>query len=370
MSERNRKTKVKEKAENLADKLNQVPSEDADESMTEKTNADNPEHNQLLNEANVKLKEQIEKDHERREEIKEGYSQLFDQWESDEFAPSDFKIDIPIDSLEARVGYSSLIRQLHDSFCRTAAFYRSDSGGSLSVAEAREQAFHRCENTEEAKKIFSQVMSYPYANISFNSLHSLYGYAPRVAERVWERIKGEGRAEFESGHLAANTMFPVHYMKDAWNIAKYLGLRESFISEWQPRGGIELSLIDMLAQAFFQWQYWLEETVKRSETEPRREHHEYAEWKHRKQELHKKSWGEGYWFPPYVHEQAAIEHAVQMADGFNRMFMRTLRQLRDLRRYSLVTINNPNQVNIANDGGQQVNISNSDNDDTNKKITK
>jgi hypothetical protein len=36
--------------------------------------------------------------------------------------------------------------------------------------------------------------------------------------------------------------------------------------------------------------------------------------------------------------------------------LRTLRQLRDLRRYSMpVTINNPAQVNIAADGGQQVN---------------
>jgi hypothetical protein len=32
------------------------------------------------------------------------------------------------------------------------------------------------------------------------------------------------------------------------------------------------------------------------------------------------------------------------------------RQLRDSQRYSLITINSPNQVNIANDGGQQVNI--------------
>ena len=37
--------------------------------------------------------------------------------------------------------------------------------------------------------------------------------------------------------------------------------------------------------------------------------------------------------------------------------MRVLRQMRDLRRYSVpVTINNPKQVNIAADGGQQVNV--------------
>ena len=41
------------------------------------------------------------------------------------------------------------------------------------------------------------------------------------------------------------------------------------------------------------------------------------------------------------------------------MYMRTLRNLRDLRRYQVpVTINNPQQVNFAADGGQQLNISN------------
>ena len=58
-------------------------------------------------------------------------------------------------------------------------------------------------------------------------------------------------------------------------------------------------------------------------------------------------------------EQNAIEHAAQMADRWNRIYMRTLRNLRDLRRYSMpVTINNPQQVNIAADGGQQVNVNN------------
>jgi hypothetical protein len=39
-----------------------------------------------------------------------------------------------------------------------------------------------------------------------------------------------------------------------------------------------------------------------------------------------------------------------------RLFLRTLRQLRDLRRYSTpITFNNPRQVNIAADGGQQLN---------------
>ncbi len=182
-----------------------------------------------------------------------------------------------------------------------------------------------------------------------------------MAEWLWEHTKWEGRKEFESGHLAANITFPEGYMKQVWNIARYLGVRESFIDEWGPKGGIEVAMIDMLAQSYFQWQYWLEQTVRRSETREHTEHPEYSKWKARRIEENK--WNNrdgGYWFRPLATEQQALEHAVQMADRFNRIFMRTLRQLRDLRRYSQFTINNPNQVNIAADGGQQINLNKPD----------
>jgi len=52
-----------------------------------------------------------------------------------------------------------------------------------------------------------------------------------------------------------------------------------------------------------------------------------------------------------VWEQEAVEHAAQVADRYNRLFLRTLRQMRDLRRYQVpVTINNLQQVNIAAEG--------------------
>ena len=46
-----------------------------------------------------------------------------------------------------------------------------------------------------------------------------------------------------------------------------------------------------------------------------------------------------------------------MVDRFNKIFLRTLRQLRDLRRYSRpVIVQNAGQVNV---GGQQVNVNQS-----------
>ena len=49
-----------------------------------------------------------------------------------------------------------------------------------------------------------------------------------------------------------------------------------------------------------------------------------------------------------------MEQAAAMVDRFNRLLLRTLRALRDLRRYGpSVTVQNAAQVNI---GGQQVNM--------------
>ncbi|MDP8924408.1 MAG: hypothetical protein M3O34_16240 [Chloroflexota bacterium] len=62
----------------------------------------------------------------------------------------------------------------------------------------------------------------------------------------------------------------------------------------------------------------------------------------------------GGWAPPTVDAAAAIDQAAAMTDRFNRLFMRTLRALRDLRRYSAsVVVQNVGQLNL---GQAQVNI--------------
>ena len=69
-------------------------------------------------------------------------------------------------------------------------------------------------------------------------------------------------------------------------------------------------------------------------------------------EEHQVAWSKTY-LPPRVCEAEYVERALKMADRFQRMFMRSLRALRDLRRYApKITIHNQGQVNI---GEQQVN---------------
>jgi hypothetical protein len=359
MSNAKQKTKVKDQSDgNLTEELNEFASHTEPQQTTELQRAETQAAHSIIAAESVEDKTY-------QKQISEAVKSLFHQQENEAFTPTDYETEVPVNSLESAVGYSSLIRQIHHAYVRRVAYYRSKEGGALSIEEARAQAFHACTNEAEAIKEFDLLMSQPLESLNFSDLAKLQSYSPRSAEWFWENAKREGRKEFESGHLAANITFPEEYMKGLWNIARYLGVRESFIDDWQPQGGIEVAMIDMLAQSYFQWQYWLEQTVKRSQTRERELHPKYSEWlERRNSELQANGITEGYWDRPLVTEQQALEHAVQMADRFNRIFMRTLRQLRDLRRYSPVTINNPNQVNIATDGGQQINVSKAEEDFT------
>lgn len=287
----------------------------------------------------------------------------------EEYLAEKREIEVNADSLESRLGYDSLLRIMSKCFGKRVAYYRSKAGGSLSLEEAREAAYRRNITGEEALELLDQMLRYPTHFISFIELMELSDYSPAAAQNMWELIKREAQTEFESGHRAAEVFEPADYMIDAWNRASYLGLRESLCEEWQPRGGIELTMIDAIAQAWLQVQFWTKESVKRAKTEPRRENYQFYEWKQRNKRENQKQWQEGHWDVPMVSEQQAIEHAAQMADRWQRMYFRAIRSLRDWRRYTpQVTINNPQQVNIASDGGQQINVAKAD-EEKHKKIT-
>ena len=108
-----------------------------------------------------------------------------------------------------------------------------------------------------------------------------------------------------------------------WDRARFLELRDELSREWQPRNGIERQLIDTMAQAQTSYLNWLETLEARAglETMNRR----------RLQE-------EGRWQAPRQSDADALDQAAAMADRFNRIFLRTLRALRDLRRYAPVVV--------------------------------
>ena len=131
-------------------------------------------------------------------------------------------------------------------------------------------------------------------------------------------------------------VFKLPNLYQSWERAQFLALRQAFIDEWQPHGGIELSMIDVIAQTHTCYLFWLGELHRRSTLEMVREDPEIRE--------------RGEWEAPRMERGAAINQAAAMVERFNRLL---LRALRDLRRYGPVVVHQANQVNV---GQQQMNV--------------
>jgi hypothetical protein len=156
---------------------------------------------------------------------------------------------------------------------------------------------------------------------------------------LWGRVREAADDELESGKRAAGV---TGSRKEPYALAQFLAIRDSFADQWQPNGGIEAAMIDMMTIAFSLQMYW--STIA----------HQRAIEIHNNQEKELKRQENKGWKSPYQYEANAVEQAHRLADGYNRQFLRVLRQLRDLRRYASVIIqNNGGQVNV---GAQQVNV--------------
>lgn len=229
----------------------------------------------------------------------------------------------------------TLAYEMAKSYRRFVDFYRKAYGASAAEADAKTQELlmpHQGKYDDDVRHGAPQ-------DASWHDLEYLTQNDPVAAAARWVEIKQAERDELASGHRAAQVM-EGGFHSDPWGRAQFLAVRASFIEEWRLAGGIELALIDTMAQAHTAYLSWLDNlaTYTGLDIERRR-------WKHDK---------DGVWEMPRVSSYEAIEQAAAMADRFNRLFLRTLRQLRDLRRYAqAVTIQSAGQVNI---GGQQVNM--------------
>lgn len=240
----------------------------------------------------------------------------------------------------------SILRELQNARHTMIRFYMSEAGGEKPIEEAVRLV--NGSDDESLQRTLRHVMSESVNQVSWYQLERLYNQLPQLTKQIWQLIQIEARKELESGNRMAATLETLEWHRDAWHRAQFLAIRNGFVADWNPKGAIELSMIDMMAQAFSEYMFWSAEVHTRSTSD--------AKLLYSSEEERRIEQAQGHWLPPRVGEQNAIEHAMQMMDRYNRLYLRTLRQLRDLRRYSApVTINNPQQVNIAADGGQQMN---------------
>jgi hypothetical protein len=186
-----------------------------------------------------------------------------------------------------------------------------------------------------------EINEKPLREIEWSNLSAIAELDTKEALALWGRISDAAYNDVISGFASAEVMGDV----GPFERAKFLAMREYFMDGWSPQNGIERTLIDMLAHEYTLYLHWT--TIAHNRAERITEHHSDAERQMR-------SLG---WLPPAQSVADAIEQAYKLADGYHRQFMRTLRQLRDLRRYvPPVIVNNGGQVNVAANGGQQVNL--------------
>jgi hypothetical protein len=291
----------------------------------------------------------------------EGDSQMHPDWSKIQ--------ELEKDSLEARwlLEKYPVIRELWRSQVRMTTYYMSAGGGKLSMAEAIKRATAELgeKATEEEIKFLA---SRSVDAIDWDSIDRIYRSDPDYGQLVWEDIKGQALVDFKSGHYAAELFEGTDLQKSPWTRAKFVVVFQEMVEEYKPRGAIEHSMVQMVAVQFFLWHYWTKVHMQRATTEPRRESYDYEQWRKDRRQAHmangfletKGYSGQfiaGAWDVPYQTEAAAVLQALEMADRCRRAFHASVRALRDWRRYNVpVTINNPQQVNIAAEGGRQVNV--------------
>ena len=182
-----------------------------------------------------------------------------------------------------------------------------------------------------------EAMGEPSEQVSWFSLSRLIEADPAAGWSIWDRVRAEAHEELVSGHRAALTLC---WNDSPWSRAQFLAIRQAFIEEWQPRGGIELTLIDQMAQAHSLYLHWIERAHVQASLEGSKQKRDMS--------------ANGRWQPRTLGTAETLDQSAQMAERWQKLFVRALRALRDLPRHAphVVLAGPGSQVNV---GQQQIN---------------
>jgi hypothetical protein len=224
----------------------------------------------------------------------------------------------------------ALAREMATALRELVESYKGEFGLATPEAAARVREDWRFQE--------ERALHGPPPEVSWADLEGLAERDPEQVVRRWEEIKQAAREELATGHRVCEAVEV--YGSTPWQRARFLALRQELAEGWQPRNGVERQLVATLAQAQAAWEYWLGVLRSKAALEAAMEQATLRD--------------KGRWEPPRVTGFRAVEQAGAMADRFNRIFLRTLRALRDLRRGPQpVFVQNAGQVNV---GQQQVNL--------------
>lgn len=221
-----------------------------------------------------------------------------------------------------------IVREMARAYIGTIEFYKAAHGGDYPHEEAVKQAL----SMNKFRR--SQIEGVEPERVDWTDLAAIAEVSVNDSFDLWVRISEAATDEMESGRRAGKV---TGRNVKPYELAQFYAIRNSFADQWNPQGGIEWAMIDMLVVAFSLQMYWSEVA-----------HYRATEFHDRQKKAVRQYESQG-WKSPFQSEADAIEQAHRLADSYNRQFLRVLRQLRDLRRYSPVVIqNNGGQVNVGN----------------------
>jgi hypothetical protein len=192
--------------------------------------------------------------------------------------------------------------------------------------------------SEDHPAVNERALTCSSDQVSWPDLERLSRVDPALALRRWEDVREAALEELQSGHRAARAL--EGGSSDCWERARFLALYQELCEAWRPRDGQERQLVDMMAEARTQMLWWQAAGSGRAMLSGRGTRRALEE-------------GQPY-ETPRLSEAEAVEEAGRMVERYQRLYLRALKALQDLRRRApAVIVRRAGQVNI---GQQQVNV--------------
>ncbi len=176
-------------------------------------------------------------------------------------------------------------------------------------------------------------------------------------QALWAAIKGEAREELAIGFRTARSIEPSTLNGRPLDRAQFAVIVEALREALHPRDGLEDLLVQQMAAAHEMHLRWLHRAVQRMDLEAWHgdsdKQRALARMSPAQRERYQDLEG---WVPSRVSDAEALDHAVLIADRYQRSFLRLLKAFRDTRRViGAVIVGDGGTLNVT-EGPQQVNV--------------
>jgi hypothetical protein len=139
-----------------------------------------------------------------------------------------------------------IVREMAQAYIETIDFYKSDWGGKTHD-EAVESTIEHSEWRRGAVKGLRPE------EVEWKHIAAVAEVSTEESLEFWKRVRAAAENELESGRRSAAIAGD---KTDPYALAQFMAIRDSFADQWQPQGGIESAMIDMLTVSYSLQMYW------------------------------------------------------------------------------------------------------------------